>query len=394
MSSIDQKESPSQINTLQVLRALAFVGVMLSHTGFKALTFWGGWGVSIFIVLSGFIMTFSYYNKNRLAHVSFVCNGRFAWQKISKLYPLYVTTTLLMMPFLFLGEVKSRALFLRVLFNAALIQEYFPLYGRSINAVAWYLCVAMLSYFLFPWILHLMEESWSIKKSRCAIVASIAAIIMVGVCGSLMPDRIYDAASNVTPLWTDDFTSWFTYKFPFSRVIEFFIGCNIGYIYIHINHDRDVLLYTGLELAAITFTLLEWGILLWVSSDRGETTTAIYPDLWWINSLLVIPSSMLLVYSFAVGKGEISVRLVNRVSLYLARISSSGFLIHYVIFRYIHAGTKVVNSIAGKEYISSNATNWITATFGVVLTLVACEAWMCLWPTIGSCIAGRKCVNR
>lgn len=49
-----------RIKALQGLRVLAFIGIFLSHA---IDTPSGGWGVSIFIMLSGFVMTYAYWDK-------------------------------------------------------------------------------------------------------------------------------------------------------------------------------------------------------------------------------------------------------------------------------------------------------------------------------------------
>ena len=53
-----------KIQTLQSLRGLAFMGIFLSHLGLAKL---GAWSVSVFFILSGFVMYYSYENKRSLA---------------------------------------------------------------------------------------------------------------------------------------------------------------------------------------------------------------------------------------------------------------------------------------------------------------------------------------
>lgn len=51
----------TKIQTLQSLRGLAFMGIFFSHLGFAKL---GAWSVSVFFILSGFVMYYSYVNKS------------------------------------------------------------------------------------------------------------------------------------------------------------------------------------------------------------------------------------------------------------------------------------------------------------------------------------------
>ena len=50
-----------QIESLQILRAIAFLEIFLGHCGITFFT--GAFGVSIFIVLSGFCMALNYLPK-------------------------------------------------------------------------------------------------------------------------------------------------------------------------------------------------------------------------------------------------------------------------------------------------------------------------------------------
>lgn len=52
-----------RIDSIQSLRAIAFLAVFMSHSRLFGLGFLGAWGVSIFFVLSGFLMVYSYYPK-------------------------------------------------------------------------------------------------------------------------------------------------------------------------------------------------------------------------------------------------------------------------------------------------------------------------------------------
>ena len=150
-----------KINTLEVLRCFAFLGVFLCHTNLKIFNCLGGWGVSIFFILNGFLMVYSYYGKNRIEYASVKNNIIFAYRKINRIYLLHIFT---MIPFfirLLVGEktVDFSVAFIRLVMNVLLINEYIP--SHSINGVAWFLCTLVLSYFLFPWILRHMEQKYS-----------------------------------------------------------------------------------------------------------------------------------------------------------------------------------------------------------------------------------------
>ena len=61
-----------KIKALEGLRGIAFFCVLLCHSELfgKISESLGAWGVSVFLVLNGFLMTYNYYDKNRLVEPS------------------------------------------------------------------------------------------------------------------------------------------------------------------------------------------------------------------------------------------------------------------------------------------------------------------------------------
>ena len=80
-----------KILSIQALRAFAFLGIFLSHAGARILK-WPQLGVSIFYVLSGYLMYFQYASKD--IGCSIKSNALFSGSKIKKLYPLHIVTML------------------------------------------------------------------------------------------------------------------------------------------------------------------------------------------------------------------------------------------------------------------------------------------------------------
>ena len=87
-----------RIESLQIVRGIAFLLLYLFHAirtfpgegriyRFFA-TGLGTWGVSVFFVLSGFLMVYSYWDRPPQA--ALMSSARFALNKIAKLYPLHI----------------------------------------------------------------------------------------------------------------------------------------------------------------------------------------------------------------------------------------------------------------------------------------------------------------
>ena len=158
------KERP-RIKSVQVIRAIAFILIFLSHV---ELISTGPVGVSLFLVLSGFCMTYSYLDKSEKTPCpSFMNNLKFARDKIKKLYPLHVVT-LLFVALVIFGELilyngsgteiaKQGSYFVA---NALLLQSWIPWRDGyfSFNAVSWYLSTSAFSYFIFLWVFREIQS--------------------------------------------------------------------------------------------------------------------------------------------------------------------------------------------------------------------------------------------
>ena len=54
------------LKMLDALRGVTFLGVFMFHTELNVFRTLGGWGVSVFFVLSGFLMVYSYWEQDRI----------------------------------------------------------------------------------------------------------------------------------------------------------------------------------------------------------------------------------------------------------------------------------------------------------------------------------------
>lgn len=219
-----------RINSISAVRALACLGVFIAHIGFRISDAIGKCSVSIFLVLSGFVMIYSYYGRNRITKFSVVDNAMFAYRRIKGLYPLYLLTTCLMTVFLFVGQDKtpiSQAV-VKTIMNLFIVQEWLPIRGSSINYVSWYLCVITCTYFVFPWVLRQIETSYNEKKAVICLVVLYGMQVLMGIIGSKIPTPNYIPNG----WWREDCTVWFVFNFPPVRTIDFLIGCNLGYLFL------------------------------------------------------------------------------------------------------------------------------------------------------------------
>ena len=142
------------ISSLQGLRAVAFLSVVLSHCGAPWL---GPWAITVFVALSGFLMTCNYYDRPRTAP-GLRSAIAFSLQKIRKLYPLHLIMMAAALLFVLkwllaqpsaCGVLSCAA---QLVVSIFLLQTWIPSsrFWFCLNGVAWYLSVQAFLYAIFP----------------------------------------------------------------------------------------------------------------------------------------------------------------------------------------------------------------------------------------------------
>jgi peptidoglycan/LPS O-acetylase OafA/YrhL len=179
---------------IQVLRAIAALMVVFEHaladveraTGEHVIAIWpGGFGVTIFFVISGFI----------IHHSSAELFGRhnswkdFAWRRLWRIVPLYYAATMLyvLMALFFSSTINRGSVHLDHLIGSLL---FIPVHGVSpVYALGWSLNFEMMFYVSFA-VALLMPE-------RMALVALVAWLIALMVLHPLA------SPGTVAFVWTD-----------------------------------------------------------------------------------------------------------------------------------------------------------------------------------------------
>ena len=360
-----------KLNQIQALKGIAFLGVFLSHTGFT--WFWsvGHWGVSVFLVLSGFMMTYSYYHKNRIKNTSLKDNILFAWKKIKNLYLLHIITMLAMLIFSFIG-IKSdiRIVIPKILLNIFLMQEWFPLKNASINGVSWYLSTAVFTYFLFPIILKKLEN---IRDSKVILNYLMALLfIQVFICKAItfIPSNLAFFTGKFFLL--QNISEWLIYFFPLTRCIDFIIGCLTGYMFICNGGEQTSIKNAYQYMTLFVIIILNCICVLYELHIRNSVSYVTGDMLWFTYSIIFTLSSVSLIYFIMTKKSCIANILTKKVLLFLGNISSCAFLIHYVVFRYIQA---FCCHFFNREFYALYGSS-IKLTIGFILTIFLTKLWM------------------
>ena len=328
-----------RIDSLQVVRALAFLGVFTSHSGITLFSPGGVWGVSVFFILSGFLMTYSYFYTDRLSECGVKCCINFGISKIRKLYPLHIVMLLVAVPLLLRNAIGLSGLkrfyipSIEAIINALLIQAWFPnkdIYN-SLNGVSWYLSVSLFLYILFPLIICIVRRYKSKWPAYGVIVITLIIQFLFGFISCLLEKSFS----------LDGFVHWFVYIFPLSRLEDFIIGVNLGYIFVNSKGDKESSLVKGtfLEITIVIFLIVQW--IAYLVNSHNTISSAVLdptmaPENWWTLSGYWTISSCALVYLFALNRGVISRFLTNKVLLFIGNCSANAFLIHKMVFSYLY----------------------------------------------------------
>ena len=315
-------EKKQKIDSLQVLRTFAFLGIFLSHSHiFPPL---GAWGVSVFFILSGFLMSYNY--ADRKLEFGVLQSLKFSLSKIKRLYLLHVLMTIIAIPYQLyitnnIKELKTIGDLLAKLFlNLTLLQTWIPYmswYG-SFNGVSWFLSVLMFCYFLFPIILHLL---WKVNKSLVYIIMVIVYTIQM-LFAYCTRNLIFDAGE----FWGN---YYFAYTFTIFRLGDFIIGASLGMLFLNRkeNDPRESVYATIME--CISFGLIILSAIIY------ERKIGILGSTWFRLTLLWIPITCLLVYICGLQKGFFTKLFLKRILILFGNKTNSYFLIHNLVIVYV-----------------------------------------------------------
>lgn len=317
----------NKIESLQVLRAIAFVSIFLSHCEIGT----GSIGVSIFFVLSGFLLVYKYYDHSPNCSIKSCLS--FSYSHIKKIYPLHILMSLVALPFLIIsaravtmGSGTVVYIFKRLFVNILLIQSWFPRVNirYSLNNLSWYLSVSAFLYFVFPVFLHILKKKNTIK--RCVLWIIVLFLIQIFL-GTLISRSLYDGTKE-----TFEIVKGLTYSFPLYRTFDFFIGGFLGGIYLILMKNRYVIkqdLCNAFEIATVSFFVLDYLTMLVLLNVLK------YQLPWWAISVVHVPMSVFLVMSFALNRGIITRRINTEWLISLGNLSPYLYLVHELIAKYI-----------------------------------------------------------
>ncbi|MFF0628846.1 acyltransferase family protein [Streptomyces sp. NPDC004296] len=223
-----------RLPSLTGLRFVAALGVFVCHAALLTARDEGGWpppvlfllgavGVSLFFVLSGFVLTLSAQPTD---------TARSFWRRrIAKIYPNHlVVWVALISLFRWAGMPRQdnelphpAPSWLGDLANALLINNLIPLpkFLFAGNPVTWSLTCELVFYLLFPLLIPMvvrLRQQWLLIAAIGAVAATwVIPLISLGLHGQLLPHGFMNGRLTAPQFGL-------VYGFPLSRLPEFILG--------------------------------------------------------------------------------------------------------------------------------------------------------------------------
>jgi peptidoglycan/LPS O-acetylase OafA/YrhL len=259
MSNKNSSMNNKSIEILQLLRAVAAIIVVMNHLLSESFggvfKYIGGYGVNIFFVISGFIMTYTAINKNPV---------EFIFDRIIRIYPPYLISSFALIVISFFSFHKDLYF---IVGNILLLPGSDDGY-RLANPVAWTLVYEIYFYIVFAFVLMMMPT-----RKYAALVCAML------LCSSVLLIKfLYPFTGKYNSLALHNIVQSY-------MIIQFAAGCMIGIYYERIakfNMSQYAFLALSVILSVACFALID----LLPESDVSRY------DIFYPFSILVVALSL------------------------------------------------------------------------------------------------------
>lgn len=318
---IEKVKGTNYFPELTGVRAFAVFLVYLHHTNpFHAETF-GPFlnrlvrefhiGVSIFFVLSGFLIALRYFDQSN--HKNWF--KKYMLNRIARVYPMYFLLTTISLLALFLQNKQGENPILVYLMNISFLRGFFNDMKFTLIGQGWSLTVEELFYVAAPLLFFL------IKKTRWFILLLPLGFILAGCLLVELFKGIdfYGFFSN--------YSFMFIYTF-FGRCFEFFCGIGLAlFIKDQISKEKKGNELTYMGLAIMIFLVIIMSSLGTQSQSGIQSVFGVV-----INNFLLPVSIALFFYGLVREKTLIKKILSSPLFITLGKSSYTFYLIHVGVF--------------------------------------------------------------
>lgn len=351
-----------KLPALTSLRFFAAAAIVLHHIqgtyGIPHISFHLGQGVSLFFVLSGFVLA---YNYPRLE----VGTARLAFlvARVARIWPAHIAGILLVLALDRHNAIGAAPrLSINLLANLTMVQAWIPLnwFNYSFNGPSWSISTEFAFYVLFPLLILNFERTWWWKLAgSAALVATLVAI-----CNALdlpMPKTYADGLNYYGLMYLN----------PAARLLEFVAGMCAALAWVKLSARNFVprvsMSGTILEIAAVAFVA--------AGPTIGNAIYGAIPllrsppaTLWFVNSGAIVIQATVLIAIMAAHRGWISRVLSFAPLLFLGEISYAIYLTHYTLLRWIVVHRPMLADLSEPLVLAG----YLLAVFGISALVFLC----------------------
>lgn len=170
-----------------------------------------GWlGVSLFFVLSGFVLFINYLSPGKAP----IQLGQFYIARLARIYPVFFLTVLLAAPIEFLTRDKGE-FFTNLSLHLSMLHTFSGTAYNAMNVPGWSISVEWIFYLLFP----LFAGLFTISLRRNVLLAFLGYGLYMTVMLVFFKDSHFAHA-----------------PFALNRLAEFLTGMVLGHLYCHVDH--------------------------------------------------------------------------------------------------------------------------------------------------------------
>lgn len=296
----------------------------------------GGLGVSVFFVLSGFILTYNYADRFQTGPRAGSWSG-FLWDRLTKIYPVHFFTFLLALPIQIFSPnlpLDWRAVPCHLLLIQCFLPFAYPPLSQYLNVPSWSVSCEWFFYLLAPGVIFLVFRR---GKGWVPVLVTTLCLLILGTwVSSQSPGTRF----------------YFFHTFAPSRFPEFLTGIFLGRTFLR-SPGKTPAWAPGLQCLGIGLLVLG-GYLK--------------PNSSWVfdGGLLYLPGAALLVSGLAKGSSLLATHLSHPVLIRLGQASFSFYMLQAPLIR----ASKAVWLRLGWE-VQTWTMFWVSAVLMFVLLQVA-----------------------
>jgi peptidoglycan/LPS O-acetylase OafA/YrhL len=293
----------------------------------------GAAGVTIFFVLSGFVLTYNYLDEFGRATGT---AASFYRNRIARIFPVHLVALVVLTPLVVAtaADVPSVASWF---VNAALLQSFVPTKSMNLwNIPSWSVSAELAFYAVFPFFIHFVaaRTRWQRRLPAVAIGLFVVQVTLFTLTALALDRRLrrsgHDDESVTQVLERVKF-------FPGLRVWEFLLGCMIGVAFLRRRSGPSrAVLRLGSERvrnAMLLIAIAGLGAIMLIPTLAEPSPGSLAHHMATAGLFVVYtPLAVVLVAALAWGPGAFSPVLESRWAQALGEASYSFYILQWIVF--------------------------------------------------------------